>query len=170
MATTGVASNQARDLGQGWKMNPYVIIKPGTTFTLAEINGSGAIEHIWMTPTGNWRFSILRMYWDDETTPSVEVPVGDFFATGWGKYARVSSLPICVNPGSAFNSYWPMPFRHKAKLTMENIDQKPMAVYYQIDYTLGDVPTDAAYFHAQFRRVNPLPLQAGVHDRGQHQG
>ena len=159
MATKGVASNQARDLGQGWKVNPYVIILPGTTFTLGEINGSGAIQHIWMTPSGNWRFSILRMYWDDETEPSVEVPVGDFFAEGWGRYARISSLPICVNPGSAFNSYWPMPFRHKAKITMENLDQKPMAVYYQIDYALGAVPKDAAYLHAQFRRVNPLPYK-----------
>jgi hypothetical protein len=159
MATEGVASAQARDLGQGWKVNPYVIVAPGTTFTLAEINGSGAIQHIWMTPTGNWRLSILRVYWDDETAPSIEVPVGDFFAVGWGKYARVSSLPICVNPGSAFNSYWPMPFRHKAKITMENLDQKPMAVYYQIDYALGDVPKDAAYLHAQFRRVNPLPYK-----------
>src|ERR1700727_2130197 len=121
----GSASEAARDLGQGWKVNPYIVVKPGQTLTLAEINGAGAIQHIWMTPTGNWRFSILRMYWDDETEPSVEVPVGDFFAVGWGKYARVSSLPICVNPGSAFNSYWPMPFRHKAKITMENIDQKP---------------------------------------------
>ncbi len=159
MATQGVASAQARDLGQGWKVNPYAIVAPGTTFTLAEINGAGAIQHIWMTPTGNWRLSILRIYWDDETTPSVEVPVGDFFTVGWGKYARVASLPICVNPGSAFNSYWPMPFRHKAKLTMENLDQKPMAVYYQIDYALGDVPKDAAYLHAQFRRVNPLPYK-----------
>ena len=159
MATKGVASNQARDLGQGWKVNPYVIILPGTTFALGEINGSGAIQHIWMTPSGNWRFSILRMYWDDEAEPSVEVPVGDFFAEGWGKYARISSLPICVNPGSAFNSYWPMPFRHKAKITMENLDQKPMAVYYQIDYALGAVPRDAAYLHAQFRRVNPLPYK-----------
>jgi hypothetical protein len=176
MATTGVASNQARDLGQGWKVNPYVIIKPGATFILAEISGAGAIQHIWMTPTGNWRFSILRMYWDDETEPSVEVPVGDFFAVGWGKYARVSSLPICVNPGSAFNSYWPMPFRHKAKITMENIDQKPMAVYYQIDYALSEVTKDAAYFHAQFRRVNPLPYKQvytivdNVKGKGQYVG
>jgi hypothetical protein len=106
------------------------------------------------------------MYWDDEKDPSVEVPVGDFFAMGWGKYARVSSLPICVNPGSAFNSYWPMPFGHKARFTMENLDEKPMVVYYQIDYTLNEIPKDAAYFHAQFRRVNPLPVQAGLHDRG----
>src|SRR5688500_14978892 len=80
----GNARNAARDLGQGWKVNPYIHIEPGKPFPLAEINGSGAIQHIWMTPTGNWRYSILRFYWDDETTPSVEVPVGDFFGMGWG--------------------------------------------------------------------------------------
>ncbi|MGH9630880.1 MAG: glycoside hydrolase family 172 protein [Bryobacteraceae bacterium] len=159
MAVQGTASNAARDLGQGWKVNPYVIIEPKKTFTLAEINGQGAIQHIWMTPTGNWRFSILRMYWDGETEPSVEVPVGDFFAMGWGKYTPITSLAVCVNPGSAFNSYWPMPFRKKAVITMENIGDEPMRLYYQIDYALTQVPKDAAYFHAQFRRVNPLPYK-----------
>ncbi len=159
MATQGTASREASELGQGWKVNPFVIIEPGKTFTLGEIQGAGAIQHIWMTPTGNWRFSILRMYWDDETEPSVEAPVGDFFAMGWGKYAPIMSLPVCVNPGSAFNSYWPMPFRKKARITMENIDTQPMRLYYQIDYTQTQVGSDAAYFHAQFRRVNPLPLK-----------
>lgn len=159
MATEGVASAAARDLGRGWKMNPYVVIPPGQTFTLGEITGSGSIQHIWMTPTGNWRFSIMRMYWDDETEPSVEVPVGDFFAMGWGKYAPINSLAICVNPGSAFNSYWPMPFRRKAKITMENLDARPMRIYYQIDFTRTQIPSDAGYFHAQFRRVNPLPYK-----------
>ena len=116
MATTGSASNAARDLGQGWKVNPFIVVPAGTTFTLGEIAGSGAIQHIWMTPTGNWRYSILRMYWDDEKEPSVEVPLGDFFAMGWGKYAQLSSLAVCVNPGSAFNSYWVMPFRKKARI------------------------------------------------------
>jgi hypothetical protein len=153
---TANATNAARDLGQGWKVNPFIRIKPGETFTLAEIEGPGSIQHIWMTPTGNWRFSIIRIYWDDEETPSVEVPVGDFFAMGWNQYAPLSSLAICVNPGSAFNCYWPMPFRKKCKITMENInDQDEMRLYYQIDYTLTDVPEDAAYFHAQFRRTNP---------------
>jgi len=176
MAEKGAASQAARDLGQGWKVNPFVVINPGTTFKLAEINGSGLIEHIWMTPTGNWRFSILRMYWDDEKEPSVEVPVGDFFAMGWSKYAPLFSLPICVNPGSAFNSYWPMPFRHKATITMENLDEKAMSVYYQIDYTLNEIPKDAAYFHAQFRRVNPLPYKQvysivdGIKGKGQYVG
>ena len=152
---TANAAHAARDLGQGWKVNPYVRIQPGETFTMAEIEGPGAIQHIWMTPTGNWRFSILRIYYDDETTPSVEVPVGDFFGMGWNQYAPLVSQPITVNPGSAFNSYWVMPFRKKCRITMENVnDQDQMTLYYQIDYTLTDVPDDAAYFHAQFKRSN----------------
>src|SRR5690349_10110999 len=67
MAKEGVANNASRDLGQGWKVNPFITIEPGKTFTLAEITGPGAIQHIWLTPTGTWRYSILRFYWDDET-------------------------------------------------------------------------------------------------------
>jgi hypothetical protein len=176
MATAGTGAGASRDLGQGWKVSPSIVVQPGQTYTLAEIDGSGEIQHIWMTPTGNWRLSILRMYWDGETDPSVEVPAGDFFAMGWGKYARISSLAICVNPGSAFNSYWPMPFRKKARLTLENLDDKPMVIYYQIDYTKTPVPQDTAYFHAQFRRVNPLPYKQvytildGVSGKGQYVG
>lgn len=150
------AYEAARDLGQGWKVNPFIIINPRETFTLAEIEGPGAIQHIWMTPTGVWKFSIIRIYWDDEKEPSVECPAGDFFAMGWNEYAPLNSLAVCVNPGSAFNCYWTMPFRRKCRITMENINDKdPMRLYYQIDYTLTDVPDDAAYFHAQFRRTNP---------------
>jgi len=153
---TANASGAARDLGQGWKVNPYIRIKSGENITIAEIEGSGSIQHIWMTPTGNWRYTIMRIYWDDEAEPSVECPVGDFFGMGWGEYAPLTSLPICVNPGSAFNSYWPMPFRKKCKITMENINDKDaMTLYYQVDYTLTDVPADAGYFHAQYRRSNP---------------
>jgi len=156
MSTDGLAAKAARDLGQGWKVSPYIWIEPGQTSILADIEGPGAIQQIWMTPTGNWRYSILRFYWDGEDEPSVEVPVGDFFACGWGKYAQVSSLPVCVNPGSAFNCYWVMPFRKSCKVTMENLDENKMTLYYQINYTLTDVPDDAAYFHAQFRRTNPV--------------
>jgi hypothetical protein len=91
-------ANASRDLGQGWKVSPSVVIKSKTTFTMAEITGPGSISHIWMTPTGNWRYSILRFYWDDEKSPSVEVPVGDFFCMGWGKYSNVNSLAVTVNP------------------------------------------------------------------------
>jgi len=162
MATTGTGSNASRDLGQTWKVSPSVRIKAKSTFTVAEIDSAGSIQHIWMTPTGNWRYSILRIYWDDEATPSVEVPVGDFFGMGWGQYAHLNSLPVTVNPGSAFNCYWPMPFRKKCKITMENIDEKDMILYYQVDYVLTEVPADAAYFHAQFRRINPLPYKQDV--------
>ncbi len=176
MATKGTGQRAARDLGQGWKVSPSVRIKHGTTFTLADVKGSGAIQQIWMTPTGHWRYLILRMYWDGEKEPSVEVPVGDFFASGWGGYAHVSSLPVCVNPGSAFNCYWVMPFRKSAKLTIENIGETDQTVYYQINYTLTDVPADEGYFHAQFRRANPLPYRQvytivdGIRGKGHYVG
>jgi hypothetical protein len=169
MSTDGPAMSAARDLGQGWKVSPYVRIPAGETFVMADVKGAGAIQQIWLTPAGTWRHAILRIYWDGEAEPSVECPVGDFFASGWGQYAQVTSLPVCVNPGSAFNCYWEMPFRKSFKMTLENIGAKPrpneapttnqFTVYYQINYTLTDVPDDAAYFHAQFRRVNPLPYK-----------
>jgi len=154
----GSAAHAARDLGRGWKVNPYVRIDSGQVFTLAEIDGPGAIQHIWMTPAGNWRSSVLRFYWDGEEDPSVVVPVGDFFAAAY-KYRQISSLAVCVNPGSAFNCYWIMPFKKKCRITMENLDTRTMTLYYQIDYALTGIPEDAAYFHAQFRRVNPLPYK-----------
>jgi len=172
----GAASREARDLGKGYKVSPYVIIQPGETFTMAEIDGSGAVQHIWLTPTGNWRFYILRIYWDDEEEPSIEVPVGDFFGMGWGEYAHLNSLAVCVNPGRAFNCYWQMPFRKKCRITMENIDVKPTRLYYQVDYVLTDVPEDAAYFHAQFRRPAPdskkeaYTIVDGIQGQGQYVG
>lgn len=170
------AHHAAKDLGKGWKVNPFIIVKPGETITIAEIEGPGAIQQIWMTPTGNWRFSILRMYWDDEKEPSVECPVGDFFCSAYNEYAQLSSLAVCVNPGSAFNCYWKMPFRKKARITLENINTaEEMRLYYQINYTLTEVPEDEAYFHAQFRRSNPTQgslhtLIDGVKGKGQYVG
>jgi len=176
MATEGTGARAARELGRGWKVSPSVGIKARTTFTLADVAGQGAIQHIWMTPTGPWRSLILRFYWDGEAAPSVEVPAGDFFASGWGGYAQISSLAVCVNPGSAFNSYWEMPFRKGFRVTAENLGDEEMTLYYQIDYALTDVPADAGYFHAQFRRVNPLPekevytILDGVRGRGHYVG
>lgn len=159
MSTDGPALHAARDLGQGWKVSPFVVIEAGAEHVVADIDGPGAIQQIWLTPTGNWRYTILRIYWDDQEHPSVECPIGDFFACGWGKYAQVSSLPVCVNPGSAFNCYWEMPFRKRCRITCTNLADENMVLYYQVNYTLTDVPEDCAYFHAQFRRTNPLPYK-----------
>jgi len=166
----------ARDLGQGWKVSPYVNIGAGETFEMADMEGPGCIQHIWLTPTGKWRNSILRIYWDGQENPSVECPIGDFFACGWGEYAQVNSLAVCVNPGSAFNCYWPMPFKRHCRITVENRADESMNIYYQVTYALAAVPEDAAYFHAKFNRVNPLPYKGvytildGVKGKGQYVG
>jgi hypothetical protein len=158
MAIEGTLANAARELGQGWKINPLVIIKPGEIFTMADITGSGVIKHIWMTPSGNYRLAIFRIFWDNEKSSSIEVPVGDFFLSGWGlgNEPEITSLAICVNPSNGFNSYWQMPFRRSCKVTMENRGSENLVLFYQIDFDLTRVPRDAAYFHAQFRRSNPL--------------
>jgi hypothetical protein len=169
------ATNAARDLGIGWKVNPYIIINAGETITIAEMTGPGAVQHIWMTPTGNWRLSILRFYWDDETEPSIECPVGAFFGMGWNSYSPLNSLPVAVNPGSAFNCYWKMPFRKKCRITMQNLDDRQMSLYYQVDYTLTKVGTDEGYFHAQFRKSKHgdsglYTIVDGIKGKGQYVG
>jgi hypothetical protein len=178
MAVDGTGAIHARGLGQGWKVSPSVRIEKETTFVLADIEGQGAIQQFWITPTGApWRDLILRIYWDNQKHPSVEVPIGDFFANGWGQYAPVNSLAVCVNPGRAFNCYWEMPFRQRAQITLENRNpDDPAVVYYQINYALTDVPGDAAYLHSRFRRSNPLPFKEdylildGVTGKGHYAG
>jgi hypothetical protein len=161
MATEGTGANAARELGQGWKVSPSVRIPAKQTITMAEIQGQGAIQHIWLTvhPTW-WRRLVIRAYWDGEDTPSIEVPLGDFFCNGWTVRCNVTSLMVCVNPAGGFNCYWEMPFRKSARITIENLWDEPTdGFYYQVTYTLTDVPDDAAYLHAQWRRSNPLTYQ-----------
>ena len=119
-------------------------IAPGSVTTLAQIEGSGVIQHIWMTVTDQTekdkyvlRDLVLRMYWDDEKRPSVEVPLGDFFCCGFGRGCIVNSLPIVVNPTRGMNCYFPMPFRTGARITLENQHECEVpAFFYQIDYLL----------------------------------
>ena len=175
-ATEGTGARAGRDLGQGWKISPSVRIAAGQTFQMADIAGPGAIQHIWLTPSGSWRSSILRIYWDEQEQPSVECPLGDFFASGWGRFAPLASLAVCVNPGSGFNCYWEMPFRKHCRMTLTNLADEEMVLYYQITYALTEAPDDLAYFHAQFRRLNPVPYQGvvtlleGVAGQGQYVG
>lgn len=143
----------ARELGKGWKVRPCITLEPESTTTLAAIEGPGEIRHIWITADPkSYRDCVLRFYWDESPQPAVEVPLGDFFCNGHGLRYNVTSLPICVNPSGGFNSYWPMPFRRSAKVTIENQRPEPIeGFFYQFDYALTQVPEDAAYFHAQWR-------------------
>jgi hypothetical protein len=178
MATEGAGATAARELGQGWKVSPCIKLPGCTTVTLADIQGPGAIQHIWITVTPTvWRRLVLRMYWDDEASPSVETPLGDFFANGWCERCNITSLPVAVNPAGGFNSYWEMPFRRHGRITIENLAPDEVGgFFYQITYTLTDVPADRAYFHAQWRRSNPLPykqvhtLLDGVRGQGHYVG
>jgi len=168
----------ASELGKGWKVRPCITVGKGETVTLADIEGSGRINHIWMTVDPKaYRACVLRFYWDGEREPSVEVPLGDLFACGHGLRYKVNSLPVAVNPSGGFNSYWPMPFREGARITVENQRWEDIGgFFYQVSYSLGEVPDDSAYFHAQWRRSltsRDLPehtILDGVRGRGQYVG
>ncbi len=163
MATEGTGANCARDLGQGWKVSPCASVEAGELFTMADIEGTGAIQSIWIAgcglPKNAGRELILRMYWDGQEAPSVECPLGDFFARPWGGYHQVNSIPVAVCPNSGLNCFWEMPFRTGARITIENRSDEAIRCFYQINYTLTDLPDDVAYFHAQFRRTNPVPYK-----------
>jgi hypothetical protein len=161
MAVEGTGAVCARELGQGWKISPSINIPAHATVTLAEIEGSGAINHFWITVAPkHWRNLVLRMYWDGEEYPSVETPLGDFFCNGWCKPVNVNSSAISVNPAGGFNSYWEMPFHNKALITIENLaPDEVRGFYYTINFIRTEVPEDMGTFHAQWRRNNPLPYK-----------
>jgi hypothetical protein len=158
-ATQGTGYNAARDLGVGWKVSPSMIIGAGATFPMATIDGPGTITHIWLTThSSRWRTLVLRAIWDDAPEPAIEVPLGDFFVNGWGRFAQVNSSMIAANPHGGFNSYWPMPFQREARLTVENIGDADAELYYQVTYETDIDVGGLGYLHAQFRRANPLPV------------
>jgi hypothetical protein len=176
MSDKGTGKGASRELGVGWKVSPSVVIKAKTTAVLADVAGSGNITHMWMTVGGNIQPLVLRAYWDGQNDASIDCPFGPFFACGLGGPCAINSMAVCVNPRSAYNCYWPMPFRQSAKLTLENSGEKDVVLYYQIDYTLGDVPSAAGYFHAQYRHADPVGVDGiytildNVHGRGQYVG
>ncbi|MEI6678612.1 MAG: glycoside hydrolase family 172 protein [Mariniphaga sp.] len=170
------ASARAADsLGQGWKVKPFLRVNAGETVTLMDVEGPGSIEHIWMVE-GLSRANVLRFYWDGEATPSVEVPAPDFFAVGHEKFARVNSQVVVVNPQNALNCYWPMPFRHHARVTFTNEGAKDLDLLaFQITYALKPVSKNTGYFHAQWRRANtsnqnPYVILDGVKGKGRYVG
>ncbi|MCX7805830.1 MAG: DUF2961 domain-containing protein [Planctomycetota bacterium] len=168
----------ARDLGLKWKVRPCITLPAGKTTTIMDVGGPGVIQHIWVTVDARrYRDLILRMYWDGEESPSVETPVGDFFCNGFKTRVNVLALPVNVNPSGGFNCFFPMPFRSRARVTVENrAPEDVRGFFYAINYALTEPEEDDARFHAQFRRVNPLPYKQdyvildGVRGQGHYAG
>lgn len=161
MATEGTGASCARELGQGWKISPSVRIEAGKTFVLADVKGQGAIKHFWITETSqSGRQMILRIYFDGCEKPAVEAPLSDFFCCADKReYRKVTSLPICINPRNAYNCYFEMPYFKGFRFELENLSSDVQTAYYQIDCEEKEISSDSLYFHAQFRRVNPLPYK-----------
>jgi hypothetical protein len=157
-------------------------IPPGESLVIADLEGPGVIRHIWNTiaspEIGHPRLVVVRMYWDGEEEPSVQVPLGDFFGIGHGKNVAYNSLPVSVTSnGRARNCYWPMPFRKSAKITVTNEGQQPVhAFFYYVDWhKVPDLPPDTAYFHAMYRQEHPAEsgsnfLIADIEGRGHYVG
>ena len=168
----------ARELGQKWKVCPYIFIPSGSEMTIMDSDGPGRITHMWMTVYTRWyRELILRVYWDEEETPSVESPAGDFFGCGFSAHVNVFAILINSNPTRGLNCFFPMPFRKHCKITVENrAPQQSSYFYYAISMEEGETDPDEGYFHAQFRRVKPLPykhdyiIPDDVKGRGQYVG
>ncbi len=147
-----VPGHPSERLGKGWKCRPCIHINSGETAVLAELDGPGIVRHIWMTcdiasspdclpwnrGSHRWRDLIIRIYWDDQVSPSVECPVGDFFACGLEEFCQINSAVVTVNPGQAFNCFWDMPFRKHCRITLENRSPFGAGLFYQIDYAVCD--------------------------------
>lgn len=168
----------ALELGQKWKVRPCITLPANSATTLMDVDGPGCIQHIWITfAPERYREAILKVFWDDEETPSVEAPLGDFFCNGFNTRVNILALPVNVNPKGGFNSYFPMPFRRRARIVIENRSVHDIGgFFYAITFAQGPVADNSAYFHAQFRRVNPLPyaqdytILDGVRGQGHYVG
>ncbi|MHC5022589.1 MAG: glycoside hydrolase family 172 protein [Planctomycetota bacterium] len=150
----------AARLGKGWKVRPCLRdIAPGQAVTLATVEGPGVVQHIWMTLQPRLARSLsLRVTYDDQPAPSIQAPLGDFFANGIDGLARVTSLLIAVNPRGGLNCYWPMPFRSRFRLDVTNTGDEPIPeLFYQVTWSQQTVPDDVAHLHATARDATVDP-------------
>jgi hypothetical protein len=154
------ARASSRDLAGG--NHDWWVIEPGTRSELARMEGAGCIRHVWMTVWSreeHWpRRIVLRMWWDDEPEPSVEVPLGDFFGMGHGLYKEFWSLPLTMSPneGRGWNCFFAMPYSGGARVEIESQCAQPFNVYFYVDYEVHpQAAADLGRFHAQWRREDP---------------
>ncbi|HEX5434378.1 MAG TPA: glycoside hydrolase family 172 protein [Candidatus Angelobacter sp.] len=138
------------------------VVAPGATVTVLDVDGPGTIAHIWFTIADGEPYHlkrmVLRMYWDGETDPSVETPIGDFFGLGLGQYHSWQSEMLSVGNNNSLNCYFPMPFAHHARITVTNEGKQPIgALYYNIDYRTYShpLPPGTLYFHAEYHQAQP---------------
>jgi len=160
----GAGGQAASNLGVGRKGAPAKSIKAGETVELCNITGPGVIHHLWMTTRQdpeNLRGLVLRAWWDGQAHPSIECPVGDLMGFAHGKVTGYHSAVHSVGPRAGMNLWLPMPFAKSARLTLTNeMPHRGSRLYYQIDYTLGPVPSDRiGCLHVSFRRENPTTLK-----------
>jgi hypothetical protein len=138
-----------------------VAVEPGQAATLLDVTGAGVVTHLWFTINSrdpmHLKNLVLRAWWDGEATPSVEVPIGDFFGLGLGEYFNYQSALTAVAPEKALNAYFQMPFATSAKLTLANEGKvKTDNLYFAVDSgTLTALPEDVGRFHAQYRQAAP---------------
>ncbi len=159
---TGAPGNGGRaasPLGVGRKGDPARVVEAGATVTLADIEGTGIIRHIWLTTPASRRAlrgAVIRMYWEGATFPSLELPLGDFFGFAHGATASFQTAVHAVGERYGMNSYLPMPFNRHARIELANETPKPMTVFYQVDYTEEDeLPAHSGNLHGCFQRQNP---------------
>ena len=139
----------------------FVPVEPGASATLLDVTGSGVITHIWFTINSpdpmHLKNLVLRAWWDGESAPSIETPIGDFYGLGLGEYFTYQSALLTVAPAKALNSYFEMPFATAARITLTNEGpQRTDSLYFAVDYvTLASLPEGLGRFHAQFRQAAP---------------
>lgn len=159
----GCAAVASSPLGRGRKGRAFLPLPRGERLTLADVKGPGVIRHIWITVPDRTdagpfvlRDLVVRMYWDDEESPSVEAPLGDFFCNGFAERSVVTSAPVVVAPTGGMNCFFPMPFRSRARIVLDSEHPGDIeSVFFQVDLTTGDeIAPDQPYFHAQWRRSN----------------
>jgi hypothetical protein len=159
----GEGGKAASNLGVGRKGRPAQDIKPGETVELCDIAGPGTIRRIWITTTrdpANLRGCVVRAWWDGQTHPSIECPLGDFFGFAHGKVQTYQSAVHEVGQNAGMTIWLPMPFAKRARFTFTNEGAKAIPLFYQIDYTLGErLPDDVGRLHVLFRRENPTTLK-----------
>jgi len=159
---TGAAGLGGQE-NKGAKGHPFDTLPAGQSLALGEIKGAGVIRRIWITINDRspemLRALRLEMFWDGASTPAVSAPLGDFFGAALGESVPFEKALFSSPEGRSFNAAVPMPFRRSARIVLTNESANDLAhVFYDIDYTLGDPPGEALYFHAYWHRQRPTAL------------